>query len=168
MPCAHPKPTNTKLYNTIKQKVKHRVKRWPSAYASGQLVHEYKQKGGKYTCSFGTGCRQCSFGTGCRQYNFGTGCRQYNFGTGCRQYNFGTGCNNFGSLDRWFKERWVNVCKKGLPPCGRKKSSPKDYPYCRPLKRISAETPKTVKELSKSEIKRRCSIKRKIKYLKSL
>ena len=137
--CKNPKPVNTKLYNSVKKRVKNRVKRWPSAYASGQLVSEYKRKGGKYRC-------------------------------------------NFGSLDRWFKERWVNVCKPngkgGYAKCGRKKSSSKGYPYCRPSKRINSETPKTVHELSRLEIKRRCSKKHKIKgkrlkfgginYLKSL
>lgn len=118
--CAHPKPVNTKLYNSIKNRIKRKVKRWPSAYASGQMVQEYKRKGGKYRCSF-------------------------------------------GSLDRWFKERWVNVCKKNYPTCGRKKSSSKDYPYCRPLKRINSKTPRTAGELSRSEIKRRCSKKRRIK-----
>ena len=118
--CAHPKPVNTKLYNSVKKRVKNRVKRWPSAYASGQLVSEYKRKGGKYRC-------------------------------------------NFGSLDRWFKERWVNVCKKGFPKCGRSKSSSKDYPYCRPLKRINSQTPKTAGELSRSEIKKRCAKKHRIK-----
>jgi hypothetical protein len=34
--------TNTKLYNSIVEKVKKRVSRWPSAYASGQVVREYK------------------------------------------------------------------------------------------------------------------------------
>ena len=41
-------PVNTRLYNTLKSKVKRRVRRWPSAYASGQLVRAYKLKGGKY------------------------------------------------------------------------------------------------------------------------
>lgn len=66
-------------------------------------------------------------------------------------------------LTKWFRrEVWINVC--ALPkivPCGRKKSSWKNYPYCRPLKRVSASTPKTARELSKAEIKRRCSQKRK-------
>ena len=122
--CAHPKPVNTKLYNSVKKRVKNRVKRWPSAYASGQLVSEYKRKGGKYRC-------------------------------------------NFGSLDRWFKERWVNVCKpigkKKYAKCGRKKSSSKGYPYCRPSKRVTSKTPRTVHELSRSEIKRRCSKKHRVK-----
>ena len=70
-------------------------------------------------------------------------------------------------LERWFKEKWVNVCEprnpKGRhPPCGRKnaKLAPKSYPYCRPSVRVSNETPKTVGELTKAEIKRRCSKKR--------
>jgi len=113
------KPSNTKLYSRIKQKVKKRVKRWPSAYASGQLVQEYKRKGGKYSC------------------------------------------NKFGSLNRWFDEKWIDVCtgKK----CGRGTSSKRKYPYCRPSKRISSKTPRTVRELSRSEIKRRCAKKRKLK-----
>ena len=42
------KPNNPKLYARIKAKVKARVKKWPSAYASGQLVREYKAEGGTY------------------------------------------------------------------------------------------------------------------------
>jgi len=45
------KPVNIKLYNRIKSSIKKKVKRWPSAYASGQVVRMYKQKGGKYRCS---------------------------------------------------------------------------------------------------------------------
>lgn len=39
---------NKDLYIKIREKVKNRVKVWPSAYASGQLVSEYKKAGGKY------------------------------------------------------------------------------------------------------------------------
>ena len=35
-------PADEKLYNRIIEKVKARVDRWPSAYASGQVVQEYK------------------------------------------------------------------------------------------------------------------------------
>jgi hypothetical protein len=113
-------PLNKKLYNSIKKKVKSRSKVWPSAYASGQLVRQYKSKGGKYKCQF-------------------------------------------GSLDRWFKEKWVNVCKpkgKGYQTCGRSKSSKRGYPYCRPLKRVNSKTPKTVGEIGKEKLKRMCSKKR--------
>jgi hypothetical protein len=123
MHCKHPKPVNAALYNSVKKRVKKRVKRWPSAYASGQLVSEYKRKGGTYRCT------------------------------------------SFGSLDRWFKEQWVNVCKrkgKKYAKCGNSKGR-KNYPYCRPLKRINSQTPKTVGELTPSEIKRRCAKKKVIK-----
>ena len=41
-------PTKPKLYERIKAKVKRTVKKWPSAYASGQLVRQYKAAGGGY------------------------------------------------------------------------------------------------------------------------
>lgn len=65
------------------------------------------------------------------------------------------------TLDRWFRQEWVNVCE--LPkiiPCGRSKASIKDYPYCRPLKRITKDTPKTARELTPSEIAKRCEKKK--------
>ena len=110
-------PVNLGLYNRIKSSVKSKVKRWPSAYASGQLVRMYKQKGGKYRCS------------------------------------------SFGSLDRWFKEKWVDVCTG--KPCGRKNVGDRLYPYCRPSRRISLQTPNF--NISRTEIKRRCAIKHRIK-----
>jgi hypothetical protein len=121
-------PVNKTLYNNIKSHVKRTVKRWPSAYASAQVVRMYKQKGGKYRCS--------SMGQPPRSLTF-------------------------GSLDRWFKEKWIDVCTG--KPCGRKKGSQRKYPYCRPSRRISSRTPKTSKEVSRSEIKRRCAIKHRIK-----
>ena len=108
-------PVNTGLYNSIKSNVKRKVKRWPSAYASGQLVRMYKQKGGKYRCS------------------------------------------KFGSLDRWFKERWVDVCTG--KPCGRKGGEHRHYPLL--SRRISSKTPRF--NISRTEIKRRCAIKHRIK-----
>ena len=66
-------------------------------------------------------------------------------------------------MDRWFKEKWVNVCKKGYPKCGRSKSSKKDYPYCRPSKRVNKDTPRTVDEISRSTLKRMCRQKQKQK-----
>lgn len=36
-------PTDLVLYNKLKEKVKASVKRWPSAYASGMLVKQYKE-----------------------------------------------------------------------------------------------------------------------------
>jgi hypothetical protein len=42
------KPANPKLYARARAIVKGRVKKWPSAYASGQLVQQYKKMGGTY------------------------------------------------------------------------------------------------------------------------
>jgi len=60
-------------------------------------------------------------------------------------------------LKRWFKEKWVDISRKDKsgkhPPCGRKKSSKKGYPKCRPSVRVSSETPETTGEMSGSEKK---------------
>jgi len=104
------------LYVKIRNKVKNRVKVWPSAYASGQLVSEYKKAGGRYKGKKAKG--------------------------------------DDAPLERWYKEKWVNVCKpkgRGYEKCGRKKSSMKNYPYCRPSVRVSDKTPKTVGELKKEK-----------------
>ena len=42
-------PTNPKLYNSIKSRVKGKCKVWPSAYCSAQVVRQYKAAGGGYT-----------------------------------------------------------------------------------------------------------------------
>lgn len=100
------------LYIRARETVKRRVKVWPSAYASGQLVTEYKRLGGRYS---------------------------------------GSRAASKEPLDRWYREEWVNVCKRGstggYAKCGRSASSKREYPYCRPLRRISKATPMTVGEL---------------------
>ena len=53
------------------------------------------------------------------------------------------------SLKRWFKEEWTDV--RTGKPCGRSKGEKRGVPYCRPKKRISSETPKTISEMSASE-----------------
>lgn len=114
-----------KLYLRIKNKIKKRVNAWPSAYASGMLVKEYKAAGGRYK--------------------------------GRKSGD--------AALTRWFEERWIDVCE--LPKkvaCGRPKGSAKgydkDYPYCRPSKRVNSKTPKTVAELSKAALAKRCARKK--------
>jgi len=70
-------------------------------------------------------------------------------------------------LNRWFEEEWLDVCK--LPkkvPCGRPnvkdmKNWKKDYPYCRPNKRVTKDTPKTISEFTKKELEKRCEKKKK-------
>ena len=54
-----------------------------------------------------------------------------------------------GGLTRWFKENWVDV--KTGKPCGRSKGEKRGYPACRPKKRVSSKTPKTVGEMTASE-----------------
>jgi hypothetical protein len=41
-------PTNKKLYARVKAEAKKKFKVYPSAYANGWLVQEYKRRGGKY------------------------------------------------------------------------------------------------------------------------
>jgi hypothetical protein len=43
-----PKPTNPKLYSTVKAAAKRKFDVYPSAYANAWLVREYKKRGGKY------------------------------------------------------------------------------------------------------------------------
>lgn len=70
-------------------------------------------------------------------------------------------------LQRWFAEKWIDVCAyPKIKQCGRPKGSyssssyQKDYPYCRPLHKITSKTPKTVKSLSKSRRKSLCNKKK--------
>ena len=43
-----PKPKDPKLYSRVKSEAKKKFKVYPSAYANGWLVQEYKRRGGKY------------------------------------------------------------------------------------------------------------------------
>ena len=62
------KPTNRKLYKKLKINTIRSSSKWPSRYASYELINKYKKAGGKYHCcnSFGNcGCnkqRQTAFG----------------------------------------------------------------------------------------------------------
>ena len=61
------------------------------------------------------------------------------------------------NLNRWFKEKWVDVSRTGKdgkhPPCGRSKAklSGKGYPKCRPSVRDSSKTPKTSGSMSSGQ-----------------
>lgn len=48
-------PTDKALYARVKAEAKRRFKVFPSAYASGWLVREYKKRGGKYRTATGKG-----------------------------------------------------------------------------------------------------------------
>lgn len=45
----NPKPSNKKLYNKVKAEAKRKFDVYPSAYANGWLVRQYKKRGGKYS-----------------------------------------------------------------------------------------------------------------------
>ena len=69
------------------------------------------------------------------------------------------------NLNRWFKEKWVDVSRKDEdgkhPPCGRGKASKssKGYPKCRPSVKVSSKTPKTSGSMSEGQ--KRAATKRK-------
>jgi hypothetical protein len=84
------------------------------------------------------------------------------------KYRINDSKNESKPLKRWYTQKWVNVCayvdKGVIESCGRSKAQWKNYPYCRPEKRVSPETPMTLGELvekyGKTELKRRCKKKR--------
>lgn len=66
-----------------------------------------------------------------------------------------------GKLDRWYREKWVNVCEKSKGKylsCSSKDST--RYPYCRPSVRVNRSTPKTASELTKKQLLVMCAKKR--------
>lgn len=124
-------PLDRSLYERVKQEVKRRVSVWPSAYASGQLVREYKKRGGRYASSSSRGRTKSSSYSSSKSRSKSRGRRT-------------------GNLSRWYKEDWRNVCERDsrghYKKCGSPSSrgrSLKKYPYCRPLHRVSKETPRT-------------------------
>ncbi len=136
-------PSNVKdkeLYDKIHKRIKRRLKKqgrsW-SLYASADLVRTYKKEYAKKRPR------------------------------GKVAYS-GNKPKNTG-INRWFSEQWIDVTK--LPKkvkCGRSdvkylsySELKKKYPYCRPSKRITASTPKTVGEISKQRLKTLSAKKRK-------
>lgn len=65
------------------------------------------------------------------------------------------------NLNRWYQEKWIDACVwPKIKSCGRTKTSIKSkVTYCRPSKIINSNTPKTVQELTKAQIKNRCKRK---------
>ena len=126
-------PLDKKLYSNVTKEAKSKFKKWPSAYASSWVVKQYKIRGGRYKEN--------------------------------------KGYKKTSSLSRWHKEEWIDVCElPRIVKCGRKskqhRKNPgepydRSYPYCRPLNKISERTPKTVSEIDKQELKKRCKAKKK-------
>ena len=135
-------PVDQKLYAQVKRKAKKTFKVWPSAYGSGWLVKEYKRRFAE---------------------KHGKRKKPYRVKSKARQSGGGRA---EGGLTRWFEEDWRNVCERNrkgeYKKCGRSNASTraKDYPYCRPLRRVSPKTPKTIKEMTPEERKAMCAKKR--------
>lgn len=121
-----PKPKNKELYNLVVKLANKKFNTPSGIYRSSWIVKTYKKMGGTY---------------------------------------IGTKSKSSG-LKRWYKEEWVDLNRPiknskgkiiGYKPCGRqslqrKSKENKHYPLCRPSKRVTRETPKTYKEISKKSI----------------
>ncbi|AGE55726.1 hypothetical protein ATCVMN08101_692R [Acanthocystis turfacea Chlorella virus MN0810.1] len=64
------------------------------------------------------------------------------------------------ALARWYAEDWINV--KTGKKCGEVRTKTY-YPTCRPRKRITSETPRTAKELTKKQKEKMIAIKQRSK-----
>lgn len=121
------KPSDKKLYERVKKMADKKFQSKTGIYKSSWIVSEYKKLGGKYI--------------------------------GLKPKKSG--------LKRWYKEKWVDLNRpiknssgqiSGYKPCGRpgilKKSrdSKEKYPLCRPTKRVTFQTPRTISEISKRDI----------------
>ena len=127
-----------KLYDRVKKSIDSNLekqgRRW-SLYASSELVRKYK--------------------------------KAYEKKHGSSNAYFGKIDKSKG-INRWFAEEWVNVNKlPKIVKCGRTgvkdmtyAQLKKQFPYCRPLKKVSSETPKTVKEISKKDLQKIAKTKR--------
>ena len=73
----------------------------------------------------------------------------------------GKGKQSGSKLDRWYKEKWIDACKwPKKSPCGRSKAK-RGITYCRPSVKVNSQTPKTVQEFTKKQIKNKCERKKK-------
>lgn len=130
-------PLNKSLYKYVKNLADKKFLSKTGIYKSSWIVREYKKRGGKYS-----GKKPSYKSPG---------------------------------LKRWYKEKWVDLNRPiknskgkivGYKSCGRKsvKGSKDKYPLCRPLKKITSKTPKTVKSLSKRSILKAKKKKSKVKH----
>lgn len=108
-------PLDPDLYEAIVEEAKARFAVWPSAYASGWVVREYKERGGRYAGQ-ARGER-----------------------TGLTRW-FG---EEWVDLSRPIYDEDGELV--GYEPCGRARGGdPADYPKCRPLKEALRMTPDEV------------------------
>jgi hypothetical protein len=126
-------PIDKKLYSKIKSEAKSKFTVWPSAYASGWLVKEYKRRGGQYKIS--------------RDKN-------YRKSQGLSRW-FLEKWVDVCQLPR------IVPCGRKSSRVSKRKGNNIKYPYCRPFYKINSKSPTTARSLSKNEIKRRCKSKAK-------
>ena len=122
---SRPKPIDKELYEKVKQMASEKFETPTSWYRSAWIVKTYKKLGGRYDTPKTKEVEK-------------------------------------QGLIRWANEQWVNLNAPiydtqgkliGYEPCGRKEASLKGtYPLCRPLKRITEDTPITYRELTKEQI----------------
>jgi hypothetical protein len=133
-----PIPVNKELYEYVVMLANKKFTAPSSIYRSSWIVKEYKKRGGIYVGKI----------------------------------------DNKKGLLRWYKEDWINLNKPiknksgkiiGYEKCGREQFSMKEkYPLCRPSKKVTKETPKTYKELTKKQIENAKKEKDKYKYKKHI
>ncbi len=131
-------PLDNKLYSYVKKLADKKFNSKTSVYKSSWIVHEYKKRGGKYQ-------------------------------TNSNYRRSKTSGSKSSGLTRWYKEKWIDLNRPvhdstgkiiGYESCGRKHASDKTkYPLCRPSKRVTLQTPRTYKELSKNSIDQAKKIK---------
>lgn len=173
-----PVPVNSALYNRVKRETIKKFRVYPSIYANAWLTREYKKRGGRYTTTRSgkrvgkrtsrktsrKPTRKTSRKKSGKRISRKTSRKTSRSKSGkriSRKPTRKTSRKSSSGLTRWFAEKWVDVCQ--LPrkvTCGRKKSSMKNYPYCRPSIRVNASTPKTIHEIPKKVLKSRCKRKR--------
>lgn len=118
-------PTDPAEYKKAVRRVKARVERWPSAYASGMVVTEYKRA---------------------------------MKAKGKKPYSASPVSKSKTNLARWFAEKWVDVDTG--KPCGSARSAAgKRYPTCRPSRKVSKSTPRTVGSLTPAQKRRMVEVK---------
>lgn len=139
------KAKDSTLWNQCVSWAKSKYDVWPSAYACGAAAKRYKSKGGKWKKE---------------KKN--------------EVFSFDNFNENHGGLDKWFKEKWVDISKTNKdgshPPCGRDDADKGSYPKCRKVRVASKMSDKekknSVKRKRKAEKEGNNDEKRKPNYSK--
>jgi hypothetical protein len=131
-----PEPVDRALYARVKREASARFGAPSSWYRSAWIVKTYKARGGRYGAPL-------------------------------------TAAVASSGLIRWARERWVNLnaplydskgALVGYEACGRRSSKGRGpYPLCRPTRRVSRGTPRTLGELPAAAVEKARRAKRRVK-----